>query len=205
MRFISRGHLGCFWFGLLAVFTFVSHASANSQAPRLEELQLLTEQTVQEYHAGRIGVATAIAKKVAVGAKLRYGAKHLRYAQALNNWALFQGWNGQLTAAEKNFRFAISIVEKFPGNQSGELIELMNNLAWVTLQQCQIRETQSLFAKAFDLTTKFYGDHHPKTAMVRVNISNLDSYLDNPGSTGLVTSQKPKANDISWVLRRCVS
>lgn len=206
MRRVCGGMSNCKWFGLLFLLLSILPANADKPAPRLEELQVLTQKTIYEYQAGRIAAAQAISKKVALGTRSRFGSEHLKYAQALNNWALFQGLNNELSEAEKNFHTAIRIVEKLDGDHSGQLAELKNNLARISLQNCKIGEAQALYSDALRLYLASHGSDHAETRMAQTNLDGLNQYLGNPGRNGPDNSSSTRAaREIGDLLRQCVS
>ena len=192
---------------LLALTAFPT-AEAMSQAPQAHQLQILTAKAAEEYRLGRLKEALALTRSVAEGAKQQFGQNHLRYAQALNNLALFQDLTGALSKAEKNYRQAIEIVLALGGNHSKHLAEFKNNLATVVLQQCQINAARDLFAEGLELTVAVYGMNHRETEFVRANIRKLDSYLTGaPAKTvsSFSSNRAPSTSSINRLLESCLS
>jgi len=195
-------------FLLLFYLIFGAVSLANANAPNSLHLQSLTAQAVAEYKAGNLESALAIAQNVTRLAKLRFGERHIRYVQALNNLALLQDLSGSFGEAEDTYRIAINIVAGFRGNHDVELAELKNNLAAVVLQQCRVRQAQKLYRDALALTEAAYGRDHKEVAWVRANIQRLERYTKKADLTNasiLSHTQNMDSEKISHIFRYCTS
>ncbi len=168
------------------------------QGSGLLDLQRLTAEARNAYATGNVVGALTLSQRIAETTGRRFGTAHIRYAQALNNLALFQDLNGALAAAAANYQLAITIVEAAPDGERRLLADLKNNLAAVVLQQCRMREARGLYADALKLTEANFGAYHPETELVRANVDGLDQFAAGK-ATGAQAAQ------FGALLKSCVS
>jgi len=198
------------WAGAILLLACMLLPSQNAlgQVPQLHELQMLSARAAYAYRSGRLKTALSLSTVVAEGTRLRFGDNHLKYAQALNNLALFQDLAGALPEAEQNYRRAIHIVQALGGSHLEQLAELKNNLAAVVLQNCHLKEARQLYIESLKLTTSVYGASHSDVYMVRANLNELDRYMTaSATATFVAPATKPVAHTtgLALMLRSCVS
>jgi len=95
--------------------------------------------------------ATAAARQVVQLARAYYGAGKIAIATPLINLAVMQSHNGDLVAAEQNYRAAISIIERWEGMLSARLINPLSGLGHTYNRAGMYEEAVESFNRALRL------------------------------------------------------
>lgn len=184
--------------GLIVGLMMAPCAPVLAEGDNPGDLQSLTLEAREAYRSGNLIGALTLSQRIAAVTGRQFGETHIRYAQALNNVALFQDLNGALAEASTNYRRAIGIVQAQVERHDALLADLKNNLAAVVLQQCRMGEARGLYADALKLAEANFGSYHPETELVRANVDRLDRFAAGRAS-------RAQAAEFGQLLKSCMS
>lgn len=103
-------------------------AEPESAAPTPDDIDAAYARFLRLRSEGRNDDATRAALQVAELTQQIYGAESEELATPLINLAIMQSHNGELPAAEQNYRTAISLIERHEGMLSARLINPLSGL-----------------------------------------------------------------------------
>ena len=151
------------WLILLAGLGFLIGECVRSFA-RNDDPDLLNQQVLQLYQAGKYQEAILIARQLLEICEKVSGPEHPDTATSLNNLATLYESMVDYAKAEPLYQRALAIREKALGPEHPDTATSLNNLAELYRAMVDYAKAEPLYQRALAIREKVLGSEHPDTA-----------------------------------------
>ena len=149
------------------------------QEPDSQQVELLNQEVVRLYHAGKHPLALETAKQAMAVAEKKLGPEHPNIGTSLNNLAALYIAMGEYQKALPLSARALAISEKLDGLEHSKTGINLNNLAELYHYMGAYENALPLFERSLAIAEKILGPEHPSTG---IRLNNLAALYKSMGA-----------------------